>query len=51
MKSRCGIPAAAVMVVILAAPLTLAANSTRADASMRKAIAGNLAEIKVGGKH
>jgi putative membrane protein len=36
------------MAAILAAPLALAANATQADAFMQKAIAGNLAEIKVG---
>jgi len=48
MKSRAGILSAAAMAAIFAAPLALAANPTRADAFMQKAIAGNLAEIKVG---
>lgn len=47
MKSRIGMLSAAAMAAILAAPLVLAAN-TKADAFMQKAIAGNLAEIKVG---
>lgn len=48
MKTRVGIiTAAALAAAILATPLALAAN-TKADAFMRKAIAGNLAEIKVG---
>lgn len=48
MKTRVGIlSAAALAVAILSAPLALAAN-TKADAFMKKAIAGNLAEIKVG---
>jgi putative membrane protein len=48
MKSRFGKLSAAAMAAILAAPLALAANTTKADAFMKKAIAGNLAEIKVG---
>ena len=48
MKTQIGILAAAALTAaILSAPLALAAN-TRADAFMKKAIAGNLAEIKVG---
>jgi len=47
MNSRIGILTAAAMAAMLAAPLVLAAN-TKADAFMQKAIAGNLAEIKVG---
>jgi putative membrane protein len=47
MKTRVGILSAAAMAAILAAPLALAGN-TKADAFMQKAIAGNLAEIKVG---
>lgn len=48
MKTRVGIiTAAALTAVTLTAPLALAAN-TRADAFMRKAIAGNLAEIQLG---
>ena len=48
MKSRIGILSAAVVAAaILSAPPALAAN-TKADAFMQKAIAGNLAEIKVG---
>ena len=47
MKTRVGILSTAAMAAILAAPLALAAN-TKADAFMQKAIAGNLAEIKVG---
>jgi putative membrane protein len=48
MKNRVGILSAAAMAAILSAPLVLAANTTKADAFMQKAIAGNLAEIKVG---
>lgn len=48
MKTRPGtITAAALAAAILAAPLALAANST-GNAFMRKAIEGNLDEIKVG---
>lgn len=48
MKNRVGILSAAAMAAILSAPLALAANTTKADTFMQKAIAGNLAEIKVG---
>jgi putative membrane protein len=48
MKTLVGfVSAAAVTSVLAAPPLTLAAN-TKADAFIQKAIAGNLAEIKVG---
>jgi putative membrane protein len=48
MKTRLALLSAAVMsAAILSAPLALAAN-TKADGFMKKAIAGNLAEIKVG---
>lgn len=48
MKTRLGILSAAVLTAsILSAPLALAGN-TEADAFMKKAIAGNLAEVKVG---
>lgn len=48
MKTRLGLLSAAVLAAsVLSAPLALAANPT-ADAFMKKAIAGNLAEIKVG---
>ena len=48
MKTRVGVLSAAAMAAVLVAPLALAANTTKADAFMKKAIAGNLAEIKVG---
>ncbi|HEU5443587.1 MAG TPA: DUF4142 domain-containing protein [Steroidobacteraceae bacterium] len=47
MKTPVGIISAAALACMLAAPLALAAN-TKADAFMKKAIEGNLAEIKVG---
>lgn len=48
MKTQIGILSATALIgAILSAPLALAAN-TKADAFMQKAIAGNLAEIKVG---
>jgi putative membrane protein len=48
MNTRLGILAAAgLAAAVLSAPLALAGN-TKADAFMRKAIEGNLAEIKVG---
>lgn len=49
MKTQIGIlPAAVLAVAILSAPLALGANTKKADAFIQKAIAGNLAEIKVG---
>lgn len=49
MKTRFGIYlAAAVAAVIIASPLALAAGPTHGDTFMKKAIAGNLSEIKVG---
>lgn len=47
MKTLVGFVSAAALASMLAAPLALAAN-TKADAFMKKAIEGNLAEIKVG---
>lgn len=47
MKTLIGIVTSAALTCMLASPLALAAN-TRSDAFIRKAIAGNLAEIKVG---
>lgn len=47
MKTLIGFVSAAALASMLAAPLALAAN-TKADAFMKKAIEGNLAEIKVG---
>ena len=49
MKTRFGIlSAAAVAAGVLASPLALAAGPTHGDVFMKKAIAGNLSEIKVG---
>ncbi|HEX8757425.1 MAG TPA: DUF4142 domain-containing protein [Steroidobacteraceae bacterium] len=48
MKTLIGFVSAAALACMLAAPLALAANTTKADAFMKKAIEGNLAEIKVG---
>lgn len=47
MKTLVGLVSAAALGAVLAAPLALAAN-TKEDAFIEKAIAGNLAEIKVG---
>lgn len=47
MKTLTGIVSAAALICMLASPLALAVN-TRPDAFIRQAIAGNLAEIKVG---
>lgn len=49
MKAQLGILSALAMAVsILSSPLALAAGPTHADVFMKKAIAGNLSEIKVG---
>ena len=47
MKTLIGLVSSAALTCMLASPLVLAAN-TKPDAFIRKAIAGNLAEIKVG---
>jgi putative membrane protein len=49
MNTRIGLSSAvALAAAVLSAPLALAANTTHADAFMKKAIQGNLAEIKEG---